>query len=85
MRLFAIICYAIALYYGYTAVETMRTGVAYAMRGDTTTAHRRADASSKYSKYLAARWLFAGGFIAVGAVMQIFAGRFEDLENDTKR
>jgi len=85
MRFFAIICYAIALYYGYTAVETMRSGVAYAMRGDTATPHRRDVAESKYPKYLAARWLFAGGFIALGAVMQVFAGRFEKLENNAGR
>ena len=85
MRLFAIICYAIALYYGYTAVETMRSGVAYAMRGDTATPHHRDVPESKYGKYMAARWLFAGGFIALGAVMQIFAARFEKLENDARR
>jgi hypothetical protein len=85
MRLFGIICYAIALYYGYTAVETMRSGVAYAMRGDTTVPHYRNVAESKYGKYLTARWLFAGGFIVLGAVMQIFATRFEKLEDDAAR
>jgi hypothetical protein len=29
--------------------------------------------------------LIAGGFIALGAVMQIFAARFEKLENDAGR
>jgi hypothetical protein len=85
MRFFAIICYAIALYYGYTAVETMWSGVAYAMRGDTATPHHRDAADSKYGKYLMARWMFAGGFIALGAVMQVFAARFEKLENDAVR
>ena len=85
MRLFAIICYAIALYYGYTAVETMQTGVAYALRGDTTVPHRREVAESKYGKYLLARWLYTGGFIVLGAVMQVFAARFEKLENDASR
>ena len=85
MRLFAIICYAIALYYGYTAVETMRSGVAYALRGDTTVPQRRDVADSKYGKYLMARWLYTGGFIVLGAVMQVFAGRFEKLETDATR
>jgi hypothetical protein len=79
MRLFAIFCYAIALYYGYTAIETMQTGVAYPIRGDTSVAHFRDAPESKYAKYLMARWLFAGGFIAMGAVMQFFAGRFDKL------
>jgi len=82
MRLFAIFCYAVALYYGYTAVETMHSGVAYAMNGDTSVPHERGVAESKYGKYLMARWLFAGGFIALGAVMQVFAGRFEKLAGD---
>lgn len=82
MRLFAIFCYAIALYYGYTAVETMRSGVAYPLRGDTKVAHLRETPESNYSKYLFARWLLAGGFIAMGAVMQYFAGRFENLERN---
>ena len=84
MRLFAIICYAIAIYYGYTAVETTRSGVAYALRGDTSIPQRKADPGSRYQKYLLARWLFAGGFVALGAVMQVFAGRFEKLEDDAK-
>jgi hypothetical protein len=82
MRLFAIFCYAVALYYGYTAFETMRSGVAYPIRGDTAVPHRRGAAESQYSKFLLARWLFTGGFIALGAVMQVFAGRFEKLETD---
>jgi hypothetical protein len=82
MRLFAIFCYAVALYYGYTAVETMRSGVAYAIRGNTSVPHVRGEPNSQYSKYLFARFLFTGGFIALGAVMQIFAGRFEKLETD---
>lgn len=85
MRFFGIICYAIALYYGYTAVETMQSGVAYPMRGDTDVAHRRDDGASKYSKILLSRWMFAGGFIVLGAVMQVFAGRFEKLEDDATR
>lgn len=85
MRLFAIFCYAIALYYGYTAIETMHTGAAYPLRGDTSVAHLRETPDSKYSKYLLARWLFAGGFIAMGAVMQYFAGRFDQLAENAPR
>ena len=85
MRLFAIFCYAVALYYGYTAIETMQSGVAYPMRGDTSVAHLREDPESRYAKYLMARWLFAGGFIAVGAVMQFFAGRFDNLAADAPK
>ena len=85
MRLFAIFCYAIALYYGYTAIETMQSGVAYAIRGDTSVPHERGVAESKYEKYLLARWMFAGGFIALGAVMQVFAGRFDKLAQDAPR
>lgn len=82
MRFFAVVCFAIALYYGYTAVETMQSGVAYPMRGETSVAHRRDDAASNYPKYLMARWLFAGGFVALGVVMQVFASRFEKLAED---
>ena len=85
MRLFAIVCYAIALYYGYTAVEAMRTGVTYPLQGETSTPHERDQAGSKYSRYLLARWVFAGGLVAVGAVMQVFAGRFERLKQDAAR
>ena len=85
MRLFAILCYAIALYYGYTAVDAMRTGVTYPLSGETSTAHQRDQAGSKYSQYLLARWLFTGGLVAVGAVMQVFAGRFEKVEKDAAR
>jgi len=85
MRLFAIFCYAIALYYGYTAIETMQSGVAYPIRGDTSVPHERGVVESKYGKYLMARWLFAGGFIALGAVMQVFAGRFDKLAQDAPR
>ena len=85
MRLFAIFCYAIALFYGFTAVETMQTGAAYALRGDTSVAQMRDDPESKYWEYLMARWLIAGGFISIGAVMQFFAGRFDKLIEDAPR
>ena len=85
MRLFAIFCYAVALYYGYTAVETMRSGVAYPIRGDTSVPHLRDAPDSKYSKYLMARWLFTGGFVVLGAVMQVFAGRFDKLSENAAK
>jgi hypothetical protein len=80
MRLFAILCYGIAVFYGYTAVEAMRTGVTTALNGDDGALHRRDDPASKYAKFLLARWMFAGGFVAVGMVMRVFAGKFEKLE-----
>ncbi len=82
MRIFATLCFAIALFYGWAAVDTMRRGVATPLRGDTSVEHRRDDPQSSYTKYLAARWLFAGGFIALGVVMNVFAGRFEKMEHD---
>ena len=82
MRLFASLCFAVALFYGWTAVDAMRSGVTTPMRGDTSAEHRRDDAASSYSKYLAARWLFAGGFIALGVVMNVFASRFEKMERE---
>ena len=84
MRLFSILCFAVALYYGWNAVETMRSGVAYAMRGDTGKEHRRDDPQSSYTKYLAARWLMAGGFLLLGGVMRFYTGRIEKLEDDAK-
>ena len=85
MRLFAICCFAIAVFYGWTAVETMRTGVAHSLTGDSDAEHRRDDPDSRYQKCLAARWIFATGFAAVGVVMHIFAGRFEAFENDERK
>lgn len=79
MRLFAILCFGAAVFYGYTAVEAMRTGVATPLRGDTSVLHRRDDPKSNYSKYLLARWLAAGGFVALGVVMHVFAARFDKL------
>lgn len=84
MRLFSIICFVIALYYGWSAVETMRAGVAYPLRGDTDAGQRRDDPESKYTKYLAARWLLAGGFVLLGAALRFSAGRLEKLEGDGK-
>jgi hypothetical protein len=83
MRLFAFVCYGVTIFYCYTAVEIMRTGIATPMRGDTKVEHRRDDPASKYSKYLLARWLIAGGFAVLGVAMQIFARHFE--KHETKR
>lgn len=85
MRLFAIFCYAVALFYGWSAVDTMRSGVAEPLVGDSSAEHRRDDPNSHYRKYLAARWLFATGFAALGAVMQVVAGRFEAIESDERK
>ncbi len=80
MRLYAIFCYAGAAFYLWTAIQTMRTGVATSLRGDTTVEHRREDPASNYQKYLFARWLLAGGLVATGIVMSVIAGKFEKLE-----
>ena len=85
MRLFAIFCYAIALYYGYTAIETIQSGVAYPITGDTSVPHLRDAPESRYARLLLARWLFAGGFVVMGAVMQYFAGRFDKLAENAAR
>ena len=85
MRLFAIFCYAVALFYGWTAVDTMRTGVAHALGGDSSVEHRHDDPQSRYQRYLAARWMFATGFAALGVVMQVFAGRFDALQSDERK
>jgi hypothetical protein len=79
MRLFALICFAAAVFYGYTAVDAMRSGTTTPLKGDTSAVQRRDDPASRYSKILLARWLMAGGLVAVGVVMQIFAARFEKL------
>ena len=85
MRLFAVFCYAVALFYGWTVVETVRSGVVRPLAGDTSVEHRRDDPGSRYQRYLLARCLFATGFVAVGAVMQWVAGKFEELESDGGR
>ena len=69
------------MFFGWTAVDAMRTGVVHAL-GDSTVEHRRGDPQSRFQRYLLARWLCCGGFIALGVVMQFFAGRFEKLESD---
>ena len=73
-------CYAGAAFYLWMAIQTMSTGVATPLRGDTTVEHRREDPASNYQKYLLARWLLAGGLVATGIVMSVIAGKFEKLE-----
>ncbi len=81
MRLYAIFCYAGAVFYVWTAIQTMRAGIATPLRGDTPVEHRRDDPASSYQKYLLARWLLAVGLVGTGIAMTAIAGRFEKLEN----
>ena len=85
MRLFAIFCFAVALFYGWTVVDAMRTGVTYPLGGQSSVEQRRDDPQSRYQRHLAARWLFATGFAALGVVMQVFAGRLEAFETDERK
>ena len=85
MRLFAIACFAVAFFYGWTAVEAMRTGVAQPLGGTSSAEQRRDDPDSKFARFVFARWLCAGGFAALGGVMIAFAGRFEKLEDDAQK
>ena len=72
------------MFYGWTAVDAMRTGTVHGF-GDSSVEHRRDDPQSRFQRYLIARWLFSGGFIALGAVMLVVAGRFEKLESDDRK
>lgn len=83
MRLFAICCFAIALFYGWTAFEAVRTGVTRPLSGDAV--HRREDPQSRFQRYMAARWLYCAGFAALGVVMQVFAARFDRLDRDERK
>jgi hypothetical protein len=82
VRLFAIACFAAAMFYGWTAADAMRTGVVHALGGKSNAEQRRDDPQSKFQRYLLARWLCCAGFVALGAVMQVSAGRFDKLESD---
>ena len=82
MRFFAICCLAVAMFYGWTAVDAMRSGTVQPLTGSQKADHRRDDPQSSYQRYLLARWLYCGGFVALGAVMFVFAGKFEKLESD---
>ena len=81
MRIFAIACFAVAFFYGWTAVDALRTGIVEPM-GASGTEQRREDPQSKFQRYLLARWLSCSGFAALGVVMLVIAGRFEKLEGD---
>lgn len=70
------------MFYGYTAVDAMRTGSVRALGGKSDAEQRRDEPKSKYQRYMIARWLYAGGFTALGGVMLVFAGRFEKLGSD---
>ncbi len=85
MRLFAIVCFAVAAFYGYTAVDAMRTGVVRPLGGSSGVEQRRDDPESKFVRFMLARWLYAGGFAALGGVMLVFAGRFEKLGDDAQK
>ena len=80
MRLYAIFCYAAALFYFGTAVQAIRTGSVAPMSGNTSVEHRRDDPQSKFSRLLFARWMIGGGLLAMGILVNVLAGRFEKLE-----
>jgi hypothetical protein len=84
VRLFAVICFAAAVFYGYTAVEAMRTGATTALSGGRAEL-RRDVPDSGFQRILTARWLMAGGLVATGVVMQIFAARFDKLMANAPR
>ena len=85
MRLFAIACFGVAIFYGYTAVDAMRSGVVKPLGGSSGIEQRRNDPQSKFARFMFARWLYAGGFAALGGVMFAFAGRLEKLDDNAQR
>ena len=85
MKIFAMCCFAVAMFYGWTAVDAMRSGTVRALGGDSSVEHRRDDPQSLFQRYMLARWLYCGGFVALGVVMQVFAGRFDRLESDDRK
>ena len=85
MRLFAIGCFAVAIFYGYTAVDAMRTGVTHSLGGKADVEQRRDEPQSRFARFLFARWMYAGGFATLGAVMLFVSGRFEKLEADANK
>ena len=70
------------MFYGWTAVDAMRSGTVHALGGKSEVEQRRDDPQSKFQRFMLARWLYAGGFAALGGVMIVFAGRFEKLGSD---
>jgi hypothetical protein len=85
VRLFAICCFAVAMFYGWTAIDAMRSGTVRALGGDSSVEHRRDDAQSRFQRYMLARWLYCGGLVTLGVVMHVFAGRFEKLGSDAAK
>jgi hypothetical protein len=85
VRFFAICCFAIAAFYGWTAVDAMRTGTVRSLGGKDDTVQRRDDPNSKFQRWMLARWMYAGGFAALGGVMLVFAGRFDKLGDDARK
>jgi hypothetical protein len=85
VRLFAIACFAVTLFYGWTAVDALRTGVVKPLGGSSNAEQRRDDPQSKFARFVLARWLCAGGFATLGGVMLAFAGRFEKLSDDAQK
>ena len=85
MRLYAIFCYAGAVFYCATAVQAMSAGAVTPLRGNTELAHRRDDPASSYGKFLFARWLLGGGLVALGVLMTVLAGKFEKLEDADRK
>ena len=85
MRLFAIACFAGAVFYGWTAVDALRTGVVKPLGGSSNVEQRRDDPQSRFLRFVFARWLCAGGFAALGGVMLAFAGRLEKLADNAQK
>ncbi len=85
MRLFAIACFAGAIFYGWTAVDALRSGAVRPLGSSSNVEQRRDDPNSKFARFMFARWLCAGGFAALGGVMLWFAGRFDRLEDDAQK
>lgn len=85
MRLYAMFCFAAALFYCVTAVQAMSSGSVHALRGNTEVAHRRDDPSSSYGKFLLARWLLCGGLASLGVLMNVLATKFEKIEDAERK
>ncbi len=85
MRLFAIACFAVAFFYGWTSVDAMHSGVAQPLGGTSSVEQRRDDPGSKFARFVLGRWLCVGGFAALGGVMFVFAGRLERAEDDAQK
>jgi hypothetical protein len=85
MRLYAMFCYAAALFYCATAIQAMSSGVVAPLRGNAEAVQRRDDPASSYSKFLFARWLLGGGLAALGVLMTVMAAKFEKLEDDERK